>query len=553
MKIRYQLGMVAGGLSLLIVMMFAVTMNTTNKQKSDGLVINLAGRQRMLSQKITKDVYRFHTEMYHKKPGVEKTKASIEKTVTIFDRTLTALANSGKAPMGLDPDNTDYQECPRAVEPAYSQLKKVEKLWADFSRHVAGYLKNPTQESGDLKFIEENNMPLLKEMNKAVGMMQKQSEARVGRLIVYQGVAIAVGCLLMVFSVVTIRRIVFRLDDAAEIAHALRNGDLTKRFSHRKGEEGEPDEIGMLAKSLNGFVKFFHVAIKDINEGAGELDGASTDMNRVAEVLSVKSEESATMVHGTKDAADEMSADMNAVAAAMEQLTTNTNQIAASTSQINSTIRGISENTGEARAIAEQAVDRVDTASRKVGELGEAADKIGKVSESIGEISEQTNLLALNATIEAARAGEAGKGFAVVANEIKALAGQTTEATGMIRENIEWIRSSTASTVDEIKNITEVINRVNDIVSTIALAVDEQAGTIAEIDENVSQGAYALQEVNSNVAKTSNASTEITGDMGEVNDSIQEVSDTTRGINESAASLSELAAKLKELVDNFKV
>jgi methyl-accepting chemotaxis protein len=58
--------------------------------------------------------------------------------------------------------------------------------------------------------------------------------------------------------------------------------------------------------------------------------------------------------------------------------------------------------------------------------------KVDKISKQIDAIASQTNLLALNATIEAARAGDAGRGFAVVAGEVKALAGQTSTATGEI-------------------------------------------------------------------------------------------------------------------------
>ena len=58
--------------------------------------------------------------------------------------------------------------------------------------------------------------------------------------------------------------------------------------------------------------------------------------------------------------------------------------------------------------------------------------KINEITSSIAAIAGQTNLLALNATIEAARAGEAGRGFAVVAQEVKALAGRSSTASGDI-------------------------------------------------------------------------------------------------------------------------
>lgn len=48
--------------------------------------------------------------------------------------------------------------------------------------------------------------------------------------------------------------------------------------------------------------------------------------------------DSSKTIERNKALSDEMSSDMNTVAAAMEELTTNTRQIAASTSQISSTI-----------------------------------------------------------------------------------------------------------------------------------------------------------------------------------------------------------------------
>lgn len=69
-------------------------------------------------------------------------------------------------------------------------------------------------------------------------------------------------------------------------------------------------------------------------------------------------------------------------------------------------------------------------------------DRVGNVAEKINSVASQTNLLALNATIEAARAGEAGRGFAVVANEVKALSGQTTEATKEIKEVVLSLHGS---------------------------------------------------------------------------------------------------------------
>ena len=61
-----------------------------------------------------------------------------------------------------------------------------------------------------------------------------------------------------------------------------------------------------------------------------------------------------------------------------------------------------------------------------------SSSRINEITGAIAAIAGQTNLLALNATIEAARAGSAGRGFAVVAQEVKALAGRSSGASGDI-------------------------------------------------------------------------------------------------------------------------
>jgi hypothetical protein len=97
------------------------------------------------------------------------------------------------------------------------------------------------------------------------------------------------------------------------------------------------------------------------------------------------------------------------------------------------------------------AVGQARITNDRVSELSKVAGRIGDVVELINTIAEQTNLLALNATIEAARAGEAGRGFAVVASEVKALAEQTSKATGEIGQQITGIQAATQDSVNAIK------------------------------------------------------------------------------------------------------
>jgi methyl-accepting chemotaxis protein len=551
MAIRYKLGLIVGGLFFIILFMFAVTWQTTSAQKDDSLVINLAGRQRMLSQKMSKELFLLSSTDDQREKA--KFRAKVRNTMKVFDITLKALSDSGNAPLGLNLETTIYADCPRAEEPAASQLSSVKRLWREFSSHMTRVLSNGDQTGPSLQYVKANNLKLLKEMNTAVGMMQKMSEKKVKHLLFLQSLGMLTGVILMVLSLLQIRGIVRQLLNSASTANKLSQGDLTQRFPSLDKPIEKMDEIAFLGHNLNMFIATLHDHMKSIRMEAVSLNHSSTDMNQVAEGLSTESESAAQRTESVAQHAEQMSEDMNAVAAAMEELTANTQQIADSTSRVNKTIRDISINTESANGISTKAVQRVESASSRVDDLGNAAIKIGKVSESIFEISEQTNLLALNATIEAARAGEAGKGFAVVASEIKGLAAQTNRATEEIRENIDWIQSASGSTVEDIKEIAQIIHEVNDIIKTISLAVEDQTNTVSEIDINVSQGADAIQEVSGNVANTSAASVATSGDIRDVSHSISQISSNSSNIHASSGKLSELAGKLNTMVNHFKL
>ena len=177
-------------------------------------------------------------------------------------------------------------------------------------------------------------------------------------------------------------------------------------------------------------------------------------------------------------------------------------------------------------------------AKQTVGELGNSSAEIGMVIKTITSIAQQTNLLALNATIEAARAGEAGKGFAVVANEVKELAKETARATEDISAKIEAIQSGTRGAVDAITEIGDIIDRINDIQTTIASAVEEQTATTNEIARSVTEASAGASGIASDISQVNEAA-----------------ADTKQGAQNSLLSATELAGmsiELKRLLGQFR-
>ena len=350
---------------------------------------------------------------------------------------------------------------------------------------------------------------------------------------------------------ISLSRIVSRpIKNTIEIVKdiAQGEGDLTKRLDIKS-----EDEVGELSKWFNVFMEKLQGIVNAIAENANllgssseKLSGLSGEMSEGAGSMSGKSNTAAS-------AAEKMSVNMNSVASNMEEAAENVNMVANAAEEMTATINEIAQNSEKASSITGGAVVQTQSASSKVDELGSAANEIGKVVETITEISEQVNLLALNATIEAARAGEAGKGFAVVANEIKDLAKQTAEATQEIKGKIGAIQGATEATVTEIDQISKIINDVNEIVSSIATAVEEQSTTTRDIAGNVAQAARGIQTMNENVASSSAAADEIANDINGVSQSADEMSRSSGQVAMSAEELDGLAKKLNEMVGKFRV
>ncbi len=393
--------------------------------------------------------------------------------------------------------------------------------------------------------VETIKLSIMEEQDALGPVVQALSENSVRIVLIVAAIALLIG---IVAAFVITRSIVGPVQKVMRFVEVLAGGDFTSTM-----EIEQEDEIGTMAKALGKTVDELGAMIKQVVAGVNTLSSSSTELSAVSSQLSSNAENASTRSTGVASAAEEMTTNMSSVSAAMEQSASNVGMVATATEEMSSTVGEIAQNAAKAKDISEQAVDQSQKTSVKMNELGQAATKIGTVTEAITEISEQTNLLALNATIEAARAGEAGKGFAVVANEIKELAKQTADATVDIKNQIEEMQHTTDGTITDIKDITEVINEINEIITTIATAVEQQSAATSEISENVAQAAAGIAEVNENVAQSSIAIEDITKDIGEISSTSEEVNQGSRNVKESATELSRLAEQLDGLVRRFKV
>jgi methyl-accepting chemotaxis protein len=260
--------------------------------------------------------------------------------------------------------------------------------------------------------------------------------------------------------------------------------------------------------------------VSAIGESSSRLSAAAAELTATAAELEKTS--------------DQASADTQSTAASSEEVSRGVQVVATNMEEMSASIKEIARSSADAASMTNEAKARADEANSTIGQLGESSQEIGNVIKVISSIAQQTNLLALNATIEAARAGDAGRGFAVVANEVKELAKQTSKATEEITTKIGRLQKDATAAVGSIVGISQNIEKLNRISSTIAAAVEEQNATTNEVSRVIQESAKGVNVIAERVKGISAATVQS--------------SSGAKQTTAAAASLSELAEQLRILL-----
>lgn len=358
----------------------------------------------------------------------------------------------------------------------------------------------------------------------SVNSNSQAANSAIVTMIVIITIGVIVSLALGIFIAGIISKPVNQMVDAA---NKLADGDVNVEV-----KSNTKDEIGNLAKSFGRMIANIRsqavivekIATGDLTVDVNVRSDADLLNKKLAEMVAKNNEvlsniaaASEQVAAGSKQVSDSsiaLSQGATEQASSIEQLT-------ASLEEISSQTKLNAQNANQANELAEVAKSnalkgnsQMKEMQKAMEEINESSSNISKIIKVIDEIAFQTNILALNAAVEAARAGQHGKGFAVVAEEVRNLAARSAnaakETTDMISGSIIKVEAGTKiadETAGALNRIVEDVAKAADLVGDIAVASNEQALGIAQINQGIMQVSQVVQ-TNSATAEESAAASE---------------------------------------------
>ncbi len=249
--------------------------------------------------------------------------------------------------------------------------------------------------------------------------------------------------------------------------------------------------------------------IKDLTEGAEQINSASDHVSSASQQLA--------------EGSSEQAASIEEASASLEEIAAMTKHNAANATQADKLMN-------EANQMVKYANDSMIGLTRSMNETSKASEETSKIIKNIDEIAFQTNLLALNAAVEAARAGEAGAGFAVVADEVRNLAMRASDAAKntatLIEVTVKKVNEGTAIVTQAYEAFTKVAqttSKVGELVGEIAAASKEQAQGIEQVTLAVNEMDKVVQQNAANSEENASASEEMSAQGEEMRSCVDEL------------------------------
>ena len=318
------------------------------------------------------------------------------------------------------------------------------------------------------------------------------------------------------FSLVISTNIAYPIRQAADVLNEISEGNLSVDTDVKV----KADDTGLLISGVKTTANQLNSCIGEISDVLSEITKGNLackitkeyngDFVKIKESLELILDSLNSTFKKASDAADNLLEGAKQVEQASQALATASTEQASAVIQITQSIEEIAKSTAEntkdvirvndltqtAKVEADCGNEQMTKMIEAMNDISLSSQSIAKIMKVIDDISFQTNILALNASVEAARAGVHGKGFAVVAEEVRSLAGKSSEAASEIAEMID-------DTINKINSGTNIVSVTADELQKIVGAIDEIAQVMDHIASMSKDTAVSVDQVNTGIEQIS--------------------------------------------------
>lgn len=275
-RLQTQLILLFIAFASLVLVSVGVTYWGLQTQGQDALVINLAGRQRMLIQQMTRLSFQLQG-------GDETASAALQESEQIFSQTLSALRNGGSAPYLTD----SVVELPITRDPQLlAALDDVEVSWNQY-RSTLDAMTTSNDSASSQATLEGQSDDLVQKADVVVRLYEATSTAKVNRLRVIQVVFLIFALLLLAVGAWMTRRSLLKpLDDLGLAAKRLGENQLDAPIQ----VEG-PEEMRTLSQAFDEMRSRLHTARGELIQWNATLEQRVAQRTRELETLNEVSRE----------------------------------------------------------------------------------------------------------------------------------------------------------------------------------------------------------------------------------------------------------------------